>query len=189
MHTIMKRNKFTMAIVVLLCSSLMFSSCIGSFGLTSKLHNWNKGVGGNKFVSELVFLAFCILPAYELSVFADVIIFNSIEFWSGSNPIAENTQHLKGENGHDFLVKTHQNGYTITDETTNNTIELAFDDNDKSWSVETNGQSTKFMTFIDDNHVNMYNANGESITIELSKAGVMAYQDMVKNNIAIFACK
>ena len=110
----MKRNKFTMAIVVLLCSCLMFSSCIGSFGLTSKLHNWNKGVGGNKFVSELVFLAFCILPAYELSVFADVIIFNSIEFWSGSNPIAENTQHLKGENGHDFLVKTHQNGYYIS---------------------------------------------------------------------------
>ena len=33
-HTIMKRNKLTMAVVVLLCGSLMFSSCIGSFGLT-----------------------------------------------------------------------------------------------------------------------------------------------------------
>ena len=163
----MKRNKLTMAVVVLLCGSLMFSSCIGSFGLTNKLLGWNKGVGGNKFVSELVFFA----------------------FWSGSNPIADNTQQIKGENGHEYLVKTHENGYTITDETANKTFELVFDDSDKSWSVEANGQSTKFMTFIDDNHVNMYNANGETMTVELSKAGVMAYQDMIKNNTAVFACK
>ena len=76
-----------------------------------------------------------------------------------------------------------------SDETANKTFELVFDDSDKSWSVEANGQSTKFMTFIDDNHVNMYNANGETMTVELSKAGVMAYQDMIKNNTVVFACK
>ena len=73
----MKRNKLTMAVVVLLCGSLMFSSCIGSFGLTNKLLGWNKGVGGNKFVSELVFFAFWVLPVYEISLLADVVVLNS----------------------------------------------------------------------------------------------------------------
>lgn len=185
----MKKNKLTMAVIVLLSGSLMFSSCIGSFGLTNKLLGWNKGVGDNKFVSELVFFAFWVLPVYEVSLLADVVVLNSIEFWSGSNPIADNTQHIKGENGHEFLVKTHANGYTITDETANKTFELVFDNSDKSWSIDADGQSTKFMTFIDENHVNMYNANGEAMTVELSKAGVMAFRDMVNHSTAAFACK
>jgi len=44
------------------------------------------------------------------------------------------------------------------------------------------------MTFIDDNHVDMYNANGEAVTIELSKAGILTYQDIINHN-TLFACK
>ncbi len=36
---------------------------------------------------ELVFLGLIIIPAYGLFSFGDAIIFNSIEFWGGSNPI------------------------------------------------------------------------------------------------------
>lgn len=42
---------------LLLSAVILFSSCIGSFQLTSKLKNWNEDLG-NKFVNELVFLAF-----------------------------------------------------------------------------------------------------------------------------------
>ena len=78
------------AIVLLVSTSLMMSGCFGSFALTSRLHSWNESISDSKFVNELVFLGFCILPVYELAALGDALIFNSIEFWGGSNPVAMN---------------------------------------------------------------------------------------------------
>jgi hypothetical protein len=63
------------------------SGCFGSFAATKKLHTWN-GSFGSKFVSTLIFWLFLILPVYELFALGDALIFNLIEFWSGSNPLA-----------------------------------------------------------------------------------------------------
>lgn len=71
-----------------LASSVLFSSCIGSFGLSNKLLDWNRNID-SKFVNELVFVAFWIVPVYEISALADILVLNSIEFWSGSNPVAD----------------------------------------------------------------------------------------------------
>lgn len=78
------------AILLLVTTSVMMSGCYGSFALTSKLHRWNGQVSNKKFVNELVFFGLCILPAYELACLGDALIFNSIEFWGGNNPIAMN---------------------------------------------------------------------------------------------------
>ncbi len=59
----MKRKYFTVATIMLACGCLVTTSCIGSFALTNKLLSWNKQVG-NKFVNELVFFAFWVLPVY-----------------------------------------------------------------------------------------------------------------------------
>jgi hypothetical protein len=59
---------------------VMMSSCYGSFRLTNALYDWNGRVSQTKFVNELVFLGLCILPAYEICLFGDGLIFNSIEF-------------------------------------------------------------------------------------------------------------
>lgn len=67
------KKKLVVAAAVLLSGSLMFSSCIGSFGLTNKLFSWNKGVG-EKWVNEAVFVAFCILPVYEILLIADALV-------------------------------------------------------------------------------------------------------------------
>ena len=170
----MKKNKLNMAMAITLAATLCFSSCIGSFSLTNKVLSWNGGVG-NKFVNELVFIAFHIIPVYEATVFVDLIVLNSIEFWTGSSPIAqESTQEVKGENGDIYLVKTDKDGYTIT-----NTA-------DNSWSLSANGETTKFMTFVDDNHVQMVGADGNNMTVELSQAGVLAYQQAAQQlNLAL----
>lgn len=68
--------------------SLHVSGCFGSFALTKKIYGINEGVSENKFVRWLVFLAFTIIPVYGVGTFLDAIVFNSIEFWSGSNPLA-----------------------------------------------------------------------------------------------------
>ena len=83
-----------------LASSVLFSSCIGSFGLTNKLLSWNSNID-SKFVNELVFIAFWIVPVYEISALADVLVLNSIEFWSGSNPVADagTVKTINGKDG------------------------------------------------------------------------------------------
>ena len=108
----MKKNKLNMVVAIALCVSLGLSSCIGSFKLTNKVLGWNEGVG-NKFVNELVFIAFHIIPVYELTVVADILVLNSIEFWSGENLVSQSTKEVKGENGDTYLVTTDENGYTI----------------------------------------------------------------------------
>ena len=80
----MKRGKLTLVAVVL-SGSLLFSSCVGSFGLFNRLSSWNQSVG-NKFVNELVFLAFNIVPVYGVAYLADALVINSIEFWPAIKP-------------------------------------------------------------------------------------------------------
>jgi hypothetical protein len=71
---------------LLATTTLPVAGCYGSFAVTKKLYDWN-GQISNKWVNTVVFWAFIIVPAYELVAFGDFIIFNVIEFWSGSNPI------------------------------------------------------------------------------------------------------
>ncbi len=181
----MKRNKFNAAVAVVLCASFIFTSCIGSFKLTNKVKDWNENIG-HKWVNELVFIAFHIVPVYEITMFADILVLNSIEFWSGQNVVAQESKEVKGENGDIYLVTTDENGYTITNQADNTTIGFVFDQNDNSWSLKANGETTKFMTFVDDNHVIMPNTNGSDMIVELSQAGVMAYQEVANSiNLAL----
>ena len=182
----MKKNKLNMVVAIALCVSLGLSSCIGSFKLTNKVLGWNEGRPQLSplccpFRFSAVFIAFHIIPVYELTVVADILVLNSIEFWSGENLVSQSTKEVKGENGDTYLVTTDENGYTITNQKDNTTIGFVFDSNDNSWSVSANGETTKFMTFVDDNHVKMPGVDGNDMIIELSQAGVMAYQEAAQH--------
>ena len=68
--------------------SLHVSGCFGSFALTRNIYGLNERISDNKFVRWLVFLGFSIIPVYEVGALVDVLVINSIEFWTGSNPLA-----------------------------------------------------------------------------------------------------
>ena len=72
--------------VALLAVAMFTSGCYGPFYLTRKVWDWNGKVGG-KWTNEVVFLVLAWLPVYSLATLADGIIFNSIEFWTGNNPV------------------------------------------------------------------------------------------------------
>ena len=85
----MKKFITRAAVVILIGGmSVAIGGCYGPFRLTSKLHHWNGQVSQKKFVNELVFLGMCIIPAYEICILGDGLIFNSIEWWGGRNPIS-----------------------------------------------------------------------------------------------------
>jgi hypothetical protein len=62
------------------------TGCIGPFNLTKSVHDWNSNVG-SKWVNEGLFIVMVIVPVYGITMLGDAIIFNSIEFWGGENPI------------------------------------------------------------------------------------------------------
>jgi hypothetical protein len=66
---------------------LSTSACFGSFNLTRKLYGFNKDVSKDKFVRELVFLGLNVVPIYGIAGFIDVVVANTMEFWTGENPI------------------------------------------------------------------------------------------------------
>ena len=181
----MKKKYLSVALVIAIAGSMMFTSCIGSFSLTNKLLDWNKSIG-DKIVNEVVFIALCIIPAYPVAVFADSVVLNSIEFWSGSNPLAQGKKVIEGESGR-YLVECDGKGYTITSETDGSVARLDFDADDNSWSVNVNGESHKFMSFVDDTHVKMIAPDGGYQVVELSQEGLYAYKQMAATSF--FAMK
>lgn len=174
----MKRTYLSVALVCALCGALTLPSCIGSFQLTNKLLNWNNQIS-NKFVNELVFFAFWVLPVYEVSGLADILVLNSIEFWSGANPVAKGTKVIEGNDGK-YLVKCDGKGYTIKSETDGSTVRLDFDSEEQTWSYSIpGGEKHVIFTFIDETHVSLPAPDGTMQTVELSDAGLYAYQNLV----------
>lgn len=167
----------------MICGAFLFSSCIGSFGLHSKLVNWNQNLS-NKFVNELVFLAFNIIPVYGVCYMADALVINSIEFWSGSNPLASigDVKKVKGENGN-YLVETLENGYSITKEGEETAaMELIYDKSQNTWNVVADGVSTELVRLNNDGTAQMTLPNGEDLTVTLDAQGVAAAQQAAMVN-------
>lgn len=177
----MKRKSFNLLVAATLTCSILFSSCIGSFNLSNKLLDWNRSID-SKFVNELVFLAFWIVPVYEISMLADVLVINSIEFWTGSNPVADagKVETIDTNNGV-YTVETKTDGYHIEKAGEEKAIELVFNGSDRSWSVEADGESTKLLRFESDDEVVMMMPDGQEMNVELSQAGVLAFKQVVEN--------
>lgn len=78
------------------------TGCFGSFQLVRKVYQFNREVSPDKWIRELTFLVLVIIPVYGAASFLDAVIFNSVEFWTGNNPVlAENgaTQTIETEDG------------------------------------------------------------------------------------------
>jgi hypothetical protein len=127
---------------------------------------------GNKFVNELVFVCMHIVPVYEISIMADVLVLNSIEIWTGNSALSKNvgdSKIVKNSKGEDVKITVNENGYNLSNGET--AMNLIFDENDNSWSVEYNNQINKLMT-IDGNNAQLYMLNGEIMNVYLDEAGV-----------------
>jgi hypothetical protein len=83
----MKRPSPWLAVLCAGFVSMHATGCFGQFKLTQKIWQFNKGISGEKFVQWLMFLVLVIVPVYEIGALIDALIINSIEFWSGSNPV------------------------------------------------------------------------------------------------------
>lgn len=170
---------------LLLSATILFTSCIGSFGLTNRLKKWNDSIG-DKWANELLFICMHIIPVYEVSIFVDAVVINSIEFWTGDNPVAAKvgeTKIVKNSVGDDIQITTKENGYEFSDGEQN--MQLVFDDADKSWSAVYDNESVKLMKFVDDNNAQMFTLNGNSVNVTLDEAGANVARMFMFGNYAL----
>ncbi len=141
----------------LLSLTLLCTSCLGSFSAFNNLKDWNKDVTNNKFVNNLLFWGLNIVPVYGLFFLGDVFIFNVIEFWSGSNPIAMSegefeTQTIEHEGNTIRLTatKNKMNIEVIDGPKKGKTLDLIYNPEEKSWTaVKNDGEKIKLSSFKD----------------------------------------
>ena len=145
----MKKNLVSLAVagVMLFTVSGSLQGCYGSFGLTHKLYKWN-GSLGDKWINSLVMVALVIVPIYEISLFADGVAFNTVEFWTGSNPVAMSASDKETRvvfiGGKQFKVTATQNQLELAPvDKSAKSMTLVFEPAEKSWFVLANGEKVK----------------------------------------------
>ena len=103
-----------------------------------------------------------------------MLIFNTVEFWSGSNPLAKNvgkTQQVMGQDGKYYAVKTLQDGYEIT-KPDGEMLKFLYDKETDSWSQVENGQTKEIFRFNADGTVKATLPTGEQMDVTLNEAGL-----------------
>ena len=80
-------------IIATLLSLVMVASfstaCIGRGALGKKLAKWNLEVNEERWNREIIFFGLYMFGVYPLAGVADILVINSIEFWTGTNPISQ----------------------------------------------------------------------------------------------------
>ena len=178
----MKKNLKLSALV--LATAILCSSCIGSFQLTNKLKDYNDGIG-SKWVNELVFVAFCIVPVYEISLLVDAVVLNSIEFWTGDKALAQAGEKkvVKNAKGQAVEITTLENGYCLSDG--NSSMNFIYDEAEQIWSAQYEDQVTNLIKLVNENKAQLFLQNGEIMDITLDKEGIEMARNYMDNFFAM----
>jgi len=169
------------AAVVLMAGSLLCSSCIGSFSLFNKYEKWQCNMTSNKYVNGIVGLILQPIVG-GVCLFVDAVVLNTIEFWTGSNPMALNkVQTVKGQDGRYYAVKTLKDGYEV--KAPNGEITLfTHDSKTESWSITQNGVTKEIIRFNADGTIQATLQSGEKMTVSNDEAGMMQVREAVYND-------
>jgi hypothetical protein len=156
-----------------LSMTLLSTSCLGSFSAFNSLRDWNDGLTSNKFLDNLIFWALNIVPVYGLFMAGDVLFFNVLEFWTGSNPIAmaegdEEVQYAE-VNGQKVKMTATQNQFHIevlSGENQGETLEMVYTPENKTWNaLDENGEFIKLAS-MEEGFYMVYTPEGEAIQLD-----------------------
>ena len=96
------------AVLVLVCFIPAASTaCYGKFQLVRKVYRVNADIDPDKWVQWFAFIVLSVVPIYALALIIDLVLANSVEFWTGSNPIlgdAGTRKVVSGPNGESLTL-------------------------------------------------------------------------------------
>jgi hypothetical protein len=177
------------------------TGCFGKYQLTRNFYQWHDSTFENKFVkSLLLWIPFGFV--YGITVFADTLIFNLIEFWSGSNPLSMKAGESEVEYhtyaGQQYEVEVTRNQYKMTALTGDHAGEVTvvrFDELTRSWVYQDAQTEVTLMQFNEANGeemVTIYASNGEAVTFtasELNSKEVVEARMGLKNRASFLAVR
>jgi len=149
------------AIIMIVVASLLMLSvagCFGNFALTRKVYTFHNGIAGNDFIGKVVkCLIFWIAGhfVYGFTTFVDAVILNTLEFWTGSNPLAMNEgeteiRYAEAE-GVEYKIVTSKNRWDISE--VNNperTVAIVWDDVELAWYFVSGDDSHRIVEMTSD---------------------------------------
>lgn len=184
----MKKSYFKVAII-LLASSIVFSSCIGSFSLFNNYAKWQRTMSDNKFVNAVV--GFVLMPVVgSVCLVVDSLVLNSIEFWTGENPVASNvgkTLQIQGSDGLMYAVTTLKNGYEVKSPM-GEVSYFIYDAKSKTWSYEQDGVTRKLFNFNEDGTITAVMPDGQELTVNPDQGGLYEIR-MATSGVNYFAMR
>jgi hypothetical protein len=193
----MKKITIVLMAIALSATILMQTGCYGSFGLTKKVYEFNGSVG-DKFLNTIVFWAFCILPVYEVAGFLDVVLFNLLEFWTGSNPIAMNEgdidiQMLKAGDK-EYLVTTTRNNIHIEQVSgpmKGESADIVFRPESNSCYLSYQGSVTKLIEYdpSDLSSLKVFLPDGKMLTVDPDMRDMNMIRGLLQDKAVLFACE
>ncbi|WP_291558029.1 DUF3332 family protein, partial [Bacteroides sp.] len=109
------------------------------------------------------------------------------EFWSGSNPLAEvgTTKTVKGENG-EYLVRTNENGYSITKKGEDVSIDLVYNQENRTWNASCDGESYELMTMNEDGTITVRLQDGNTVTVLPDQQGLASVRALSGSQTSLF---
>lgn len=107
-------KRITATVMAAVIAMISLPGCYGKMALTRKVYNLN-GEVSDKYLRSFVTWIFVLAPVYAASMLADFILFNTIEFWSGRNPIAQGEKDFQyADGGKLYKVHAVKAGDTVT---------------------------------------------------------------------------
>ncbi len=80
----MKKSILALAIVT---ATVPMTACMGQMGLTQLAMGVNLKIVDNRFARAGIYIL--AAPVYGITSFVDLLVVNSVEFWTGTNPITK----------------------------------------------------------------------------------------------------
>lgn len=153
---LLKRIKLFFLSALILGVTTFQTSCYGPFKLTNNLYEWNDTVG-SKFVNALIFFGLVIIPVYGVALLVDGVVFNTIEFFGGTNPVSMNDGeeeiNIVRQKGKVMQVRKTKNNIEITElegDTAGEAVRFEFIPEEQTWYLHQKGETHKIMTITED---------------------------------------
>jgi hypothetical protein len=86
--TLRKNRGWLVCALLVAMTPFVFGGCYGAFPLTKTMYKLNGDISDSRLVQTVTFWVFVIFPVYEIGMLADAIVFNLVEFWTGTEIFA-----------------------------------------------------------------------------------------------------